>query len=148
MSLNPDQKLDRIRALLAIQRAAPDALTTLAPLADAVRDLDAHLSAGGIPPEAWREGPDAPADSGPWGWQGDPRADLDDREETPAPEGLSLFAHWSTAHEGINVEMDVPDDSMPLTIHVNDHIAFRRGAVDANIDTDDDTLAGSPYFGA
>jgi hypothetical protein len=83
-----------------------------------------------------------------WGWQGDPRADLDDREETPAPEGLSLFAHWSTAHEGINVEMDVPDDSMPLTIHVNDHIAFRRGAVDANIDTDDDTLAGSPYFGA
>jgi hypothetical protein len=60
MTLTPDQQLDRIRALLAIQRAAPDALTTLAPLADAVRDLDAHLSAGGIPPEAWREGPDAP----------------------------------------------------------------------------------------
>lgn len=30
--------------------------------ADAVTELDAHLSAGGIPPEAWREGPDAPAD--------------------------------------------------------------------------------------
>jgi hypothetical protein len=30
------------------------------PLARMFRDLDAHLTAGGIPPEAWREGPDAP----------------------------------------------------------------------------------------
>jgi hypothetical protein len=65
MSLNPDQQLDRIRSLLIIQRSAPEALTTLAPLADAIRALDAHLSAGGIPPEAWREGSDAPADDAP-----------------------------------------------------------------------------------
>jgi hypothetical protein len=66
VNLTPDQQLDRIRSLLIIQRSAPEALTTLAPLADAIRALDAHLSAGGIPPEAWREGPDAPADSDDW----------------------------------------------------------------------------------
>jgi hypothetical protein len=155
MSINPDQQLDRIRNLANLRIDGGDATTEeWADMADLlaalVLDLDAHLTAGGIPPEAWREGPDAPG-TGTWGWQGDSRQD-DDRdgnpdEERPAPEGLAVFAHWSAAHDGINVEIDLPDSVESLTIHVNDAIVFRHGDTDSRIDTDD-TLAGSPYFGA
>jgi hypothetical protein len=36
-------------------KASPDRV-----LAELFSDLDTHLSTGGTPPEAWREGPDAP----------------------------------------------------------------------------------------
>jgi hypothetical protein len=61
-----------------------------------------------------------------WGWQGDPRTELDDAglptgdPERPAPEGLAVFAHWSASHDGINVEMDVPD-GLRVTVHYNGH---------------------------
>lgn len=51
-----------------------------------------------------------------WGWQGDPRHRDDAR---PAPEGFAVFAHWSAAHGGINVEVDAPE-GLPLTVHVSD----------------------------
>jgi hypothetical protein len=166
MSLNPDQQLTHLRTL--VDESAFSINDRARALALAFRALDAHLSAGGTPPEAWREGPDAPADSGPWGWQGDPRTDLDDddprhrAEELSAPEGLAVFAHWSASHDGINVEIDLPDEVPSLSVHVNDAIVFRYGDTDSRIDTadsygpwnadgthmDDDTLAGSPYFGA
>jgi hypothetical protein len=48
----------------ALRRGSADDIElALANLGDAVAELDAHLSAGGTPPEAWREGPDvAPSD--------------------------------------------------------------------------------------
>ena len=116
MSIDPNAKLAHIRYLINgdLNQSGYGSLI------EAFQDLDAHLSAGGTPPEAWREGPDAPADSGPWGWQGDPRADEQDRDEPrPAPEGLAVFAHWSAVHDGVNVEMDVPD-GLRVTVHYND----------------------------
>lgn len=68
-----------------------------------------------------------------WGWQGtppDPETD-EPRDKGPAPEGFACFAHWSTAHNGINVEIDAPE-GLPLTVHVND---WR--AVNVVIGTDD-----------
>lgn len=56
-----DDMLARIRALAVAIRTDRDIDASVAwSLADAVAELDAHLSAGGTPPEAWREGPDAP----------------------------------------------------------------------------------------
>jgi hypothetical protein len=52
-------------------------------VADQAQALDYHLSAGGNPPEAWREGPDAPAIGYVWvGWEAE--TDLgndDDRDD-------------------------------------------------------------------
>jgi hypothetical protein len=64
VTLNPDTALSRIRRDLATYGDILDnpGDDPVAELLAVVRDLDAHLSAGGIPPEAWREGPDAPAD--------------------------------------------------------------------------------------
>jgi hypothetical protein len=68
---------------------------------------------------------EAPADRS-WGWQGDARTGLDAEDprhrdtDRPAPEGLAVFAHWSTAHPGVNIEVDAPD-GLPLTVHVNDY---------------------------
>jgi hypothetical protein len=64
MSLNPDQQLARIRELADLADRTTDT-ADLDRFTDAFRALDAHLSAGGIPPEAWREGSDAPADDAP-----------------------------------------------------------------------------------
>jgi hypothetical protein len=46
-----EQTMQRLRYL---------AMYDQSPLTRMFRELDAHLSAGGNPPEAWREGPDAP----------------------------------------------------------------------------------------
>jgi hypothetical protein len=75
--------------------------------------LDAFLSSGGKPPTAWVEGPDEPSmDGDHWGWQSD----------KPAPEGFAVFAHWSQVHDGVNVEMDVPD-GLRVTVHYNEWLA-------------------------
>jgi hypothetical protein len=69
--------------------------------------LDAFLSSGGKPPTAWVEGPDEPSmDGDHWGWQSD----------KPAPEGFAVFAHWSQVHDGVNVEMDVPEIAAGLEV--------------------------------
>lgn len=57
-------------------------------------------------------------------WHGAPDTFGPDDEPHPragqsAPEGFAVFAHWSAAHDGINVEVDAPE-GLPLTIHVND----------------------------
>lgn len=63
---NPDTLLTDARRLAEWTTTSPSALdgdtavAALADLARIVRMLDAHLTAGGTPPEAWREGPDAP----------------------------------------------------------------------------------------
>jgi hypothetical protein len=86
--MNANQQLYKIRHLSAMveqDMAAGEPYDRAAGfLVNAIRELDAHLSAGGAPPEAWREGPDAPgADSG-YGFTGwEAEADLgndDDRE--------------------------------------------------------------------
>jgi hypothetical protein len=58
VNLTPDQQLTHLRTL--VDESAFSINDRARALALAFRDLDAHLSAGGIPPEAWREGPDAP----------------------------------------------------------------------------------------
>jgi hypothetical protein len=91
-------------------------------MAEWFRMLDSHLSSGGNPPEEWVEGPDAPAGDY-WGWQ--------DEERLP-PEGFTVFAHWSKVHEGVNVEMDVPD-GLRVTVQYNEWLAVDSVAgVDAN----------------
>lgn len=56
---NPAPPCNRADALLdAARLCAAEGLTGHA--LRRYRALDAHLSAGGSPPEAWREGPDAP----------------------------------------------------------------------------------------
>lgn len=60
---NPDDLLVQLRALAYVMpQAYPRANSAARLLADTFDKLDAHLTAGGAPPEAWREGPDAPAD--------------------------------------------------------------------------------------
>jgi hypothetical protein len=65
--VNADAHLTVIRKLTNFAETSPSALdgpTAVALATDLsrlVRELDTHLSAGGTPPEAWREGPDAPA---------------------------------------------------------------------------------------
>jgi hypothetical protein len=77
------------------------------------RALDLHLSGGGVAPEAWVEGPDAPELGGrPVRWEDD--ADV--------PEGFGIIAHWSQVHEGVNVEMDVPN-GLRVTVHYNEWLA-------------------------
>lgn len=63
---------ERQARILSATRVDPEDARTLA---RAFRELDIHLSAGGTPPEEWREGPDAPATD-----------DEPDREPTPAQE--------------------------------------------------------------
>lgn len=54
-------RADALLADLRYLRTLPPESNPLArDLADKFAELDAHLSAGGAPPEAWREGPDAP----------------------------------------------------------------------------------------
>jgi hypothetical protein len=57
--MDANAKLGRLRYLTA---GDPDNLTAagVRELVAAFRALDSHLSAGGRPPEAWAEGPDAP----------------------------------------------------------------------------------------
>jgi hypothetical protein len=83
-------------------------------LVTVIEQLDEHLRLGGKPPAEWVEGPDEPymADGDHWGWQGD----------RPAPEGFAVFAHWSSVHDGVNVEMDVPD-GLRVTVHYNEWLA-------------------------
>jgi hypothetical protein len=84
--------------------------------------LDSHLSAGGWPPEAWREGPDAPDHPPVWWEPGE--------EGQEPPDGFGLFAHWSTVHDGVNVEMDVPD-GLRVTVHYNEWLAVDAVAGEA-----------------
>jgi hypothetical protein len=68
MSIDPDQQLTHLRTL--VDESAFSINDRARALALAFRALDAHLSAGGIPPEAWgmsaaNEGSDAPADDAP-----------------------------------------------------------------------------------
>ena len=110
--MDPNMKLAEIRE--AVDRLRTERLDRddehelLYAVVEGFRALDDWLLAGGRPPEAWREGPDAVGEP-PWGWQ-------DDR---PAPEGFAVFAHWSKVHNGVNVEIDAKD-GLPLTVHVND----------------------------
>jgi hypothetical protein len=68
MSIDPNVTLTALRKRAEQARSAVESGTDYGPwlrtllgyLADEVEELDAHLSAGGTPPEAWREGPDAP----------------------------------------------------------------------------------------
>jgi hypothetical protein len=110
MSLNPDQQLARIRELADLADRTTDT-ADLDRFTDAFRALDAHLSAGGIPPEAWgmsaaNEGPDAPDYTDyrtEWpedGW----------REATPEETAAYLSGHWTTGllmreSEGEGVEV-------------------------------------------
>jgi hypothetical protein len=64
-SARADELLSRLRTLAALRLDGGD--YTVAEwaamaddLAETVHELDAHLSAGGTPPEAWSESPDAP----------------------------------------------------------------------------------------
>lgn len=112
---NPDQLLAGLRTYLdAAQLFAADHdgaadVTALANAAHFAAQLDAHLSVGGTPPTAWVKGSGV-AGQEPWGWQDDDRQPL---------EGFDVFAHWSKAHPGVNVEVDAPN-GLPLTVHVND----------------------------
>lgn len=79
-------------------------------------------------------------------WQGTP----DDpetgepRDRGPSPEGFAVFAHWSAAHDGINVEVDAPE-GLPLTIHVNDWRAVNVVVgTDAEADPGDEPW---PHYG-
>lgn len=145
MSINPDRELEAVRdAALrwetTVNTGRKGEATLWAERAlQCFARLDAHLSAGGTPPEEWREGPDAETSGDPWGWQGDPRVDLDDDDPRhrdtarSAPEGLAVFAHWSASHTGINVEIDLPD-GLPLTVHVNDGLMVNLSGTDAPAD--------------
>ena len=70
MTIDPNVTLSALRKRAEQARTAvangsdygPWLRTLLGYLADEIEELDAHLSAGGQPPEAWREGPDAPSD--------------------------------------------------------------------------------------
>lgn len=85
---------------------------SLASAAHYADQLDAHLSAGGAAPTAWSEGPDAVGQD-PWGWQDD---------ERQPPEHFDVFAHWSKVHDGVNVEIDVPN-GLRVTVHFNEWLA-------------------------
>jgi len=117
MTSTADQMLDRMRRI--VERGISHRDATTRQIANAFTELDAHLTAGGTPPEAWREGPDAPTEPGQtWGWF------ADSVDQRPAPEGMQVYAHWSLAHNGVNVEIDAPD-GLPLTVHINDWEAAR-----------------------
>lgn len=58
MTTETDARLYRIRSLAHLARNGHE--VPIATLANEILTLDAQLSGGGQPPEAWREGPDAP----------------------------------------------------------------------------------------
>ena len=58
--IDPDEKLERIRELLAqidAKVGVYDAYPEVGSLGDAFEALDSHLSRGGIPPRAWLPAP-------------------------------------------------------------------------------------------
>lgn len=83
------------------------------------------------------------------GWQGAPDTfrggDGHPHADTPgAPDGFAVVAHWSAAHDGINVEVDAPE-GLPLTIHVNDWRMLNVVVgTDEQADTDDEPF---PQYG-
>jgi hypothetical protein len=84
-----------------IFRLAAALLPVVRRIAD-LRAAESHdkQSGDGLPAE-WQDGP--------------PRY-------TPHPEGFGIVAHWSSVHEGVNIELDVPD-GLRVTVHYNDWLA-------------------------
>lgn len=70
MNNRADDLLTKLRRLMEHSRTVGGQVY----MVDLFADLDAHLSAGGTPPEAWREGPDAPASARYWSMPADPGA--------------------------------------------------------------------------
>lgn len=48
---------------------------------------------------------------------------------TTRPEPVTVYAHWSGQHDGVNVEIDLPP-GIPLTVHVNDGLLLDIEAED------------------
>jgi hypothetical protein len=89
-------------------------------------NLDQLYAAGAVLYSTLQAATAGPPDT--WGWQGTPELDNGDlpdqhldHDDTP-PEGLAVFAHWSAVHDGVNVEMDVPD-GLRVTVHFNEWLA-------------------------
>lgn len=64
-----------------------------------------------------------------WTWG---RAQFGDEGLRPAPstegrndlpEGVQVYAHHSSSHDGLNVEIDAPA-GVPITVHINDGTAL------------------------
>jgi hypothetical protein len=114
---DPNELLTRVRMLAANTHASNPVSGLHHDLARAVQDLDAHLRAGGNPPVEWVEGPDEPTRDGlPVEWRDGPE------RHDPRPEGFGIVAHWSTVHDGVNLEMDVPD-GLRVTVYYNGWLA-------------------------
>lgn len=69
MANTADRLLAELRTMTRIVHDSRHDEMTLS-LVASIDALDAHLSAGGTPPEAWREGPDAPAEDSDYSWHG------------------------------------------------------------------------------
>lgn len=95
---NPDTLLAIIRAELNRANGGT--------LAHYVRELDAHLSAGGAPPAAWREGPELDDLPTYKVGESDPTPDDDEPWCEAASPSQKFSCTWPAGHHGQHVAGD------------------------------------------